>query len=221
MTTIFRSVGLCLTIVLPTVLHAQITGVSGDVTVIPAPPTVEFSVGTGAASWVFTEQQNAVLTSSLAVDVAVPGTYGNYTNLPSTAAGTIAAGTPVESFYLHSYNLSNLSGTDYSGSITFATPILGVEGLDASLVASNFLGAPGTKYYSSSQGQGFEFLTNIDSFTWSGETITFSNETFDASDDLRIITLGTATPPGVPEPATVSLLALGMGALGFRKRNKI
>jgi hypothetical protein len=220
MTRIFHWAGLGLIAGLPAIVQAQITAISGDVTIVPAPPTVEFSVGTGAESWVFTEQENVVLTSSLAVDVAVPGTYGNYKNLPSSAAGSIAAGTPVDSFYLHSYNLSNLSGTDYSGSITFATPILGVEGLDNSLVASNFLGSPTTKYYSTSQGQGFEFLTNIDSFTWSGDTITFSNETFNASDDLRIITAGSATPPGVPEPTTLSLLALGAAALRLRKRTK-
>ena len=82
------------------------------------------------------------------------------------------------------------------------------------------LGVPSTAYFSSNQAQGFEFGTQIDSFTISsdGRTLTYTNETFGFPDDLRIITK-TTTP--IPEPSSVELLGIGMVCLLFISLKKI
>jgi hypothetical protein len=199
---------LCL-LVLPTAVKAQVTGVTGNATVVPPPSSVE--TGTGAESIVFAEQ-SLVLSSPINVDISAPGTYNS---LSSLTPGTIAAGTDVSSFYLHSWNSTDITGTDYSGSITFATSILGVEALSSSLPATNsVLGLPTTTYFTSASGQGFEFGTQIDSLTISGDTLSFLNETFNAPDDLRIITAAAAAP--TPEPSILLMLGTGLLALvGF------
>ncbi len=195
---------LCL-LVLPTAVKAQVTGVTGNAALVPPPSSVE--TGTGAESIVFAEQ-SLVLSSPINVDISGPGAYNS---LASLTPGTIAAGTDVSSFYLHSWNSTDIAGTVYSGSITFATPILGVEALSSSLPATNsVLGLPTTTYFTSAVGQGFEFGTQIDSFTWSGDTITYLDETFGAPDDLRIITAAAAP---TPEPSILLMLGTGLLAL--------
>lgn len=201
-------IGLCL-LVLPVVAKAdQVTSVTGNATVV-SPPSSVVNSGTGTESIVFAEQ-SGVLSSSISVDASEPGSYGNF-GAGSLTPGTIAAGTDVSSFYLHSWFSTDLSGTIYSGSITFATPILGVEALDASLVSTNaILGLPTTTYYTTQAGQGFELFTQIDQFTISGDTLSYKDETFGAPDDLRIITAA-AVP--TPEPSSVFILGMGLLAL--------
>ena len=201
--------GLCL-LVLPTAVKAQVTGVTGNATLVSAPSSV--GTGTGAAESIVFAEQSLGLSSPINVNISGPGTYNS---IASLTPGTIAAGTDVNSFYLHSWNSTDLTGTVYSGSITFATPILGVEALDPSLVATNsVLGLPTTAYFTTAVGQGFEFGTQIDSLTISGDTLSFLNETFNAPDDLRIITAGAAAP--TPEPSILLMLGAGLLALvGF------
>jgi hypothetical protein len=198
-------VGLCL-LVLPAAVKAQVTGVTGNATLVPPPLSV--GTGTGAESIVFAEQ-SLVLSSPINVDISGPGTYNS---LASLTPGTIAAGTDVSSFYLHSWNSTDMAGTVYSGSITFATPILGVEALSSSLPTTNsILGLPTTTYITSASAQGFEFGTQIDSLSISGDTLSFLNETFGAPDDLRIITAAAAAP--TPEPSILLMLGTGLLAL--------
>jgi hypothetical protein len=191
---------LCL-LLIPAVVKADIVGVSGQATVVSPPSSVE--VGTGSLSLVFAEQ-SVVLPSLLTVDASGPGTYASPGSL---TGGTISAGTDVNSYYLHSLG-PNPGGSVFAGSITFSTPILGVEALDLSLSATNsILGLPTTTYYSGSHAQGFELGSQIDSFTISsdGLTLTYLDETFGLPDDLRII-----TAPAVPEPSSVQLLGMGI-----------
>jgi hypothetical protein len=196
---------LCL-LVLPAAVKAQVTGVTGTATLVPPPSSVE--TGTGAESIVFAEQ-SLVLSSPINVDISGPGTYNS---IASLTPGTIAAGTDVSSFYLHSWNSTDIAGTVYRGSITFATPILGVEALSSSLPATNsVLGLPTITYFASNNAQGFELGTQIDSLIISGDTLSFLDETFGAPDDLRIITAAAAAP--TPEPSILLMLGTGLLAL--------
>jgi hypothetical protein len=120
-------------------------------------------------------EQTVLLTSPLAADISLPGSYASWASLTPV---TIPAGTDVSSYYLHTYNSTDLSGTVYSGTITFSTPILGVEALDTGLINTNaLLGSPTTVYDKNDEGQGYEFGTPIDSVVISGQTLTFLNET--------------------------------------------
>jgi len=67
--------------------------------------------------------------------------------------------------------------------------------------------------FGDTQSKSFEFGSQIDSLTISGDrlTLTFLNETFNAQDDLRIITAKTAT--AVPEPSGLLLLGVVLMAL--------
>jgi hypothetical protein len=206
---------LCL-LVLPTAVKAQVTGVTGNATLVPPPSSVE--TGTGVAESIVFAEQSLVLSSPINVDISGPGTYNS---IASLTPGTIAAGTDVSAFYLHSWNSTDLTGTVYRGSITFATPILGVEALDPSLVATNsVLGLPTTTYFTGAVGQGFEFGTQIDSLIISGDTLSFLDETFNAPDDLRIITSAAAAP--TPEPSILLMLGTGLLALvGFNLKRLV
>jgi len=191
----------------PAAVKADIVSVTGPATIVSPPVTVETQDATALAF----DEQSLVLSSPVAVNISAPGVYASIASLTS---GTIPAGTAVSSFYYHSFGLDT-AGTVFDGSITFSTPILGVEALAASLIATNsILGSPTTTYFSSDIGQSFEFGTQIDSVTISPDrlTLSFDNETFNAPDDLRIIT---ARPEvaATPEPSSLLLLTLGLIAL--------
>ena len=190
----------------PAAVKADIVGVTGQATIVAAPP--DATAHTGADALVF-DELSVVLSSPLPVEISTPGSYAT---LASLTPGTIAAGTDVSSFYLHSFG-PDISGDIFSGSITFSTPILGVEALAPGLIHSNFLGSPTTTYATTNVGQSFEFGSQIDSLTISADrlTLTFLNETFNAQDDLRIITAKTAAT--VPEPSGLLLLGVALMAL--------
>src|SRR5271163_2562599 len=106
---------------------------TSDSVPVPVPVSTDAGgvtgTGTGTESLVFVEQENAVLTSPLAVNAGPPFSligYGDNGTLDPLNPGTIPAGTDVTSVYLHSFFAPNTSGHVYTGSITFSTPILGV-----------------------------------------------------------------------------------------------
>ena len=160
----------------------------------------------------FAERQDLLLGSSVNVNITSAGFYNSNASLTT---GSVAAGTAVDSYYLHADPVGSASTLfTYNGSVTFNTDILVVIVLERQLGDSNgVLGHPGTLY--SSTGQGLE-LGGPDTVTLtvSGRTLDFHLGTNTAADDIRIITAAT-----VPEPAawTLLLTCLGLCFAAIRK----
>jgi hypothetical protein len=195
---------------------ADIIGTTGAIDIISPPPSVKPGHLTSNTDiFTFQEQSRLSLPTSVAVDITSAGTYESVASL---TPGTIAAGTLVQSYFLHT---DTASGSQmYDGSVTFSTPILGVMVLSATLSNSDStLGASGTTYPTGDSERGLELSADQDHVTLSSDlsTLTVHFFTHGNVDEVRILT---AAP--VPEPS--SLLVAGCGvaafAVAFRLRAK-
>jgi hypothetical protein len=187
--------------------HADgIVGITSNVTVNQTTPPPGSTVGADflvtlglTPGLAFDEQQNVVLGSGLTTDT-----------------GTIAAGTLVSSYFV-AFNISGAA--TQSTTITFSNNVLGIVFMDGSSAwaASDFLGLSTLKYQedpSVCPACGYE----------AGETATFSgdqaflNSGFSSPGDFaRIITAGSHTT-STPEPASLTLLCLGLVVPLLRRR---
>jgi hypothetical protein len=182
---------------------AGIIGTTGQVDVLSSPPaSVEPGhLQSNSDVFAFTEQTDLKLSTAVNVDITSPGTYSTDNSL---TPGTIAAGTSVESYFLHADPQNNDSMFD--GSLTFSTPILGVIVLSSTLSASDTqLGATGTVYDTGDSGRGLELTTGQDFVILSSnlETLTFHFFTHSNVDEVRILT-------AVPEPSSLVLAGCGL-----------
>src|SRR5207244_10212250 len=122
---------------------ATVIGTSGQITKIVPPPSVLFgALESDTTMSAFDEQQGVTLGSDLSVDITVPGTYDDGSDL---TPGTIPAGTRINSQFVHSDPVDHHS-VQLEGTITTDTDILGIAILQHSLDSSDFLGALGTLY---------------------------------------------------------------------------
>ena len=168
--------------------------------IISAPAHVgnDFLVNQGLpAHVIFDEMQNVTLSNPLVTDT-----------------GIIAAGTRVDSEF---YAVNSVNGGTVNTTATFSGKVLGVVYQDASLAlfaASDFLGAPGTTYTESTcSACGFE--AGIDKINFIlGDTVGFHNSFGEPGDFARVIVAAT------PLPATLPLLASGLGVMGYFARRK-
>lgn len=160
-------------------------------------------------------ESTTTLLAPLPVDIIAPGTY-NVADPDNP--GAIAAGTKVNSYFLHHESVANqLSTVIVAGS--FPNPILGVIINDTFLDASDpILGNPGTLYPTGLDYRGLElpYTALADVLFWSGNQVFISvkSTTADVLDQVRIIT-------AVPEPSTFVLAAiggLGLFLCGARRR---
>jgi hypothetical protein len=184
---------------------AGITGTTGQIDLLSTPPASlvpPHDPTSDTSIFTFNERTGLVLPSSVSVDITSAGTYQSNASLTS---GTVAAGTDVDSYFLHTDPASGSSM--YDGSVTFSTPILGVIVLSHTLdLSDSVLGAPGTTYPTGNADRGLELSANQDFVTLSNnmETLTVHFFTHGDIDEVRVITAA------VPEPSSIVLAACGI-----------
>ena len=151
------------------------------------------------------------LGSALAIDMMPPALIKSCSSgVNCVPAGSISAGTSVESWMVHA---DPVSGTQtYLGKVTFSNRILGVILLTATLNATDSaVGNPGTTYATGQVDRGMEYSS--DGFTWDPveNSLSFNLSTSTSLDNIRVIT-------ETPEPSSFALLAIGFTVL-IRRRS--
>jgi len=184
---------------------------TGDVFEVAPPGSV--SVGDTESDTdvlLFAEPQGVTLSGALSVDVLDPGTYGPNADLNNFPQGTLAAGTIVDSFFLHADQVGTAGVTSFSGSVTFERDIAGIQFDEDSIDSTNALfGASSTSYTNTNRFG----IQSDDTFTLSADrrTLTFGSSVGGGADQLRIFTV-------VPSPSTgvvgLALFGLALSARG-------
>ena len=175
---------------------ASVPGVSltGQIQAIDAPATVEVNkLEDNSFAKFFVERTNVKLTAPISTDISKPGIYSQAWSL---TPAPLPAGSTINSYYLH-FDVVGEPSTHRraTGTITFAQPVLRIILGTGKQKASDYLGAPSTKYPVSA-GRNFDFNDAVhpDSVTLSldSKTVTINLQNASASDDMRIITVAPA-----------------------------
>jgi LPXTG-motif cell wall-anchored protein len=195
------SVGALLLVVLVSPAQGVTTAATGAVVKVAAPASVAGNAfESDTEIRVFDEKQGAILTAPLAVDITTTGSYGEVSDL---TAGTIAAGTRVDSHLLHADPAGDPEPTApvaYEGSVTFDGDILGVivrnTQAEPNLNDSDILGAAATLYPTDLGTRGLEFFDHAGGdLVVAGDLRTLSIELVTHRyDQIRVITRA-AEPP--------------------------
>ena len=169
-------------------LTATVLGIvpSGSFQLVPAPSSIAQGVlENDTLISVFPEKWGVSLAWPVSVNASVSGSYNSFGSLKPSF---IAAGTVVDSYYLHADPVGQPTTPRFqSATFTFPTPILGVEIFEPQLGSGDALvGAPGTQY---APGRDYEIGSPQDSFVISpdGRTLSVNTSNTVATDDMRVI----------------------------------
>jgi hypothetical protein len=180
--------------------------VTGQLTAVAPPPSVQKGADqSSTTAIIFEERSSFALPSNIAVNVTAPGT-SNTGNSYNPSPGTVAAGTLTDIWFFHSDPPGSVP-TNYVGTATFDSPILGILDTLSTLNATDAtLGHPGTAYPTGLPNRALEAP---DTFTLSADdrTISFSFHTSGAVDEIRVLVAA------VPEPSTMLTSAACAGGL--------
>lgn len=213
---------------------ADIISTTPTVEILPTPPgsVVAGDLEDDDLVRIFLEQESLLLGTDVPVDISLPGTYDSPGDAFLTST-VVPAGTIVNSYLIHFDQITAVfpdAGT-ISGSVTFDEIILGLIVLpghgDTVLtldLTDPILGAAGTIYPVGPAGdsRGLEEVgvgdppaADVVILSADLHTVSFDFMTFEATDQIRVLTL-------VPEPSALALLALGLGgvALAARRRTR-
>ncbi len=201
------SLGLCGT---AASLNAAITGVSGQATWLATPPASAWlGALTGPNAYVWNERQNRV-TGWAPVNINVnPSVNTGYTpQLNSVSA---------PAFDSHMIHFEHGGGQPLCiGSVTFATPILGVIYSNLWLSGTDgWLGSPSTTYYTGGFGRSHGMFLAQSVVAVNGNTINFELRPNYAGiwmSELRVLTRP------VPTPSTMAVAGVLALAVGRRRR---
>ncbi|MBZ0170944.1 MAG: PEP-CTERM sorting domain-containing protein [Phycisphaerales bacterium] len=185
--------------------NASIISTTGMATQIPAPASCLPGALTAFNAWAWDEQQGILLTG-MPVDLST-----NPSNTFAPVPGSLT--TLVDSHFLH---FDGVPGTVITGTVTFSTPILGVQYRDAWLDLSDGIASTGTVYPTTLPGRGFFNWTGADFLDINGSVLTFQL-TCAGQPDLEQARIFTHA---VPAPASVALLGLG-GLIAARRRRSV
>jgi hypothetical protein len=181
---------------------------SGAITQISPPPSdIQDAPGepqSNTTAFIWSERTGLTLSSPVSVDLTTTGT-ANAGNNYRPSPGTIAAGTKVDTYLLHSDPVGS-GAQNYVFSITFDTKILGVIDTISGLAATDStLGSPTTTYPGASTSRALELPDTLVWVSNNGLTLNFTTST--AVDEARILVVA------VPEPSTA--ISGAMGAVAF------
>ena len=188
---------------------------SGDGVSIAAPSSVMTGALTSDSNFYVFEEKTTTLGAPLAVDWFA----SNGGNLTNGGGGTIAAGTPLTSYFVHFEPASTTS--EVSGNLTFSQKIIAVifnwDNLGAS---DSVLGATGTTYPTGQTGRKYESFDQENSYLVNDYTLHINTKSWfnpkeHLMDQARVITAP------VPVPAALWLFGSGILALlGISRRRK-
>jgi prepilin-type processing-associated H-X9-DG protein len=123
------------------------------------PSSVVFnSLESNTHAWIFTEQENISLPTSVPVDLSTPGYYENRNSSPSV----IPAGTICDIYFIHFDPVGSQSAT-ITGRVSFDGEILGITCHSGTLDQSDGLvGREGVSYPTGQGARGFEGVEKVE-----------------------------------------------------------
>ena len=174
---------------LTSAVWASVGSVSGEMTLIAPPPSVEFNVlESNTTQFAFSERQCVSLGSPLKVNISVPGTYDELIDL---TPASIPAGTRVSSHFVNADKLGQGEPRiELEGTLKTDADILGIIVRQGALDASDFLGAIGTVYPTFQFGRSLALNAKQNDFVVFGadlRTVTLHTDNSFHSDHMRVI----------------------------------